>query len=111
MSKLQTAEGGIAKLQQGAGRRQAPQVAGLPGLFIGPFEDRVDTRLDRGLAGAFQPVLTALAWMRRDRWALRLSELSAGVISPDRAAPGAKRLSNPLRPPRWSHILLETRAL
>ena len=107
MSKLQTTEGGIAMLQQGAGRRQAQQVADLLALFIGPLETWLDARLDRRLVRTFQLALIAMVRMRHNRWGLLLSELGAHIISPDRAPAGTKRLSNLLRSPRWTHTLLE----
>ena len=94
-------------LQQGAGRRQAQQVADLLTLFIGPLETWLDARLDRRLVRTFQLALIAMVRMRHNRWGLLLSELDAHILSPDRAPAGTKRLSNLLRSPRWTHTLLE----
>ena len=94
-------------VEDGAGRRQAQQVADLLGLFIGPLEIWLDERLDRRLVRTFQPALIAMVRMRHNRWGLLLSELGAHIIAPDRAPAGTKRLSNLLRSPRWTHALLE----
>ena len=107
MSKLQTTEGGLAMLEQGAGWRQGQQVADLLGLFIGPLETWLDARLDRRLVRTFQLALIAMVRMRHNRWGLLLSELGAHIISPDRAPAGTKRLSNLLRSSKWTHALLE----
>ena len=94
-------------LQQGAGQRQAQQVADLLGLFVGPLEGWLDARLDRRLVRTFFLALVAMVRMRHSRSGLLLSELGAHSIAPDRAPAGTKRLSNLLRSPRWSHTLLE----
>ena len=94
-------------LEQGAGRRQAQQVADLLGLFIGPLEIWLDERLDRRLVRTFRLALIAMVRMRHNRWGLLLSELGAHIIAPDRAPAGTKRLSNLLRSAKWSHGLLE----
>ena len=94
-------------LQQGAGRRQAQQVADLLGLFIGPLETWLDARMDRRLVRTFQLALIAMVRMRHNRCGLLLSELGAHIISPDRAPAGTKRLGNLLRSARWTHELLE----
>ena len=94
-------------VEDGAGRRQAQQVADLLGLFIGPLEIWLDERLDRRLVRTFQLALIAMVRMRHNRWGLLLSELGAHIIAPDRAPAGTKRLSNLLRSPKWTHALLE----
>ena len=61
-------------LQQGAGYRQARQVAGLLELFIGPLEGWLDERLDRRLVRTFALALVAMARVRHNRAGLLLSK-------------------------------------
>ncbi len=94
-------------LQEGEGRKQAQQVAGLLEIFLGPLEQWLDEQIDRRLVRTFFLALAAMVRLRHNRSGLLLSELGAHIISPDRAPAGTKRLSNLLRSPRWSHNLLE----
>ena len=89
MSKLQTAEGGFATLEQSAGQRQARQAADLSELFIGTLGEWLDRRLDR----AFSLALAALAPLRHQRSGLLLSELGSRIIAhriPDRESLGIR---------------------
>ena len=51
-------------LHQGAGQRQAQQVADLLCLFVGPLEDWLDARLDRRLVRTFFLALVGMVRMR-----------------------------------------------
>ena len=94
-------------LQHGVGREQGQEVANILQLFIGPLEQWLDQQIDRRLVRTFFLALAAIVRLRHSRSGLLLSELGAHVLSPDRAPAGTKRLSNLLRSPKWSHILLE----
>ena len=61
-------------LQQGAGLKQAQQVAGLLELFIEPLEGWLDERLDRRLVHTFFLALVAMVRLRHNRARLLLSE-------------------------------------
>ena len=94
-------------LQHGVGREQGQEVANILQLFIGPLEQWLDQQIDRRLVRTFFLALAAIVRLRHSRSGLLLSELGAHVLSPDQAPAGTKRLSNLLRSPKWSHILLE----
>ena len=94
-------------LQHGVGREQGQEVANILQLFIGPLEQWLDQQIDRRLVRTFFLGLAAIVRLRHSRCGLLLSELGAHVLSPDRAPAGTTRLSNLLRSPKWSHILLE----
>ena len=94
-------------LPDGAGQRQAQEIADLLEMFVGPLAGWLDQRLDRRLVRTFFLALIAMVRMRHNRCGLLLSELGAHIISPDRAPAGTKRLSNLLRSAKWSHTLLD----
>ena len=70
-------------LQEGEGRKQAQQVAGLLEIFLGPLEQWLDEQIDRRLVRTFFLALAAMVRLRHNRSGLLLSELGAHIISPD----------------------------
>ena len=74
--------------------------------FVHPLLRWLDDQIDKRLVRTFLLTLGAIVTFRHTMYGLLLSELGAYVISPDKA-PATKRLSNLLRPPKWTYSLIE----
>ncbi len=94
-------------LREEAGRHQGQLIAKRLQIFLGPFEAWLDAQIDRRLVRTFFLALQPIVRFRHSWSGLLLSELGAHVLTPSQAPAGAKRLSNLLRSPRWSHTLLD----
>jgi hypothetical protein len=75
--------------------------------FLCPLLLTLDELLDKRLVRTFVRTVLAILQFRHSRHGLLLSELGGYILTPAQAPAGTKRLSNLLRSPRWSHVLIE----
>jgi hypothetical protein len=75
--------------------------------FLAPLLLRLDQVLDRRLVRTFAATIEVFLHERYRASGLLLSELGAFLASPAHAPAGTKRLSNLLRSPKWTFLLLE----
>jgi hypothetical protein len=75
--------------------------------YVRPVLEQLDVLLDRRLVRTVLELLQVMLVLRHNRNGLLLSELGGYLLGPAHAPAGTKRISNLLRSPRWSHVLID----
>ena len=102
MSAYSATSASAAQASAVAAQRLSQQLT----TFLAPLLRSLDQQLDRRLVRTFLATLIAIVEWRNRAHGLLLSELGAYLLSPEHAPAGTKRVSNLLRSPRWSAILI-----
>jgi hypothetical protein len=93
------------------GLQASPQVASALRqrltAFLAPLLVSLDAALDRRLVHTFALSIDAIIRWRNRAHGLLLSELGGYLLTPEHAPAGTKRLSNLLRSPKWSALVIE----